>query len=619
VDIQPLLDFFAVHLQPPARAQTLFTSPFFRRLFFPHLILLWLAIALVGFLGAVSLRTSYIENTKQSLYNQCRLVSDLAAPLIKTNDLSALNEMAKHLGETAGCRITIIQSDGRVIADNEADPRTMDNHRLRPEIVGAATQGDGDSLRHSDTVHTGLLYFAHRIQIDNGPYYYVRLSEHLSRLDQSLRLLYAGLLLTALLAMLGSGAVSYYLAHRHAAPVVQLNEFANALARGDLKSRILRPQKDEMGSLAMSLNAMADSLSNLLSQTAKDKAELSAILESMSEGVIAANLRQQILLVNDAAGRLFGFPPAEAQGKNLWEVLRDQQVLKAVKEIETDGGRTTVTVGPVAGRKLEVTVSVFPATGPAEGLVIVSYDVTESSRYQELRKEFVANVSHELRTPLTVIRGFVETLQDGAISDPIKGPLFLSTIQKHTEQLSNLVSDLLEISQLESQPSLPRAQSVDIGAVIRRAADLLSPAAAKKNHQFTINTANHLPSIVGNGDYLDRAVSNLMENAIKYTRDNGRVHVVAKRENGHVIIDVTDNGIGIPPEDLARIFERFYRVDRSRSREMGGTGLGLSIVKHVAQVHGGSIEVISTPGQGSTFRLKLPVAPNEPNRPTKII
>jgi two-component system phosphate regulon sensor histidine kinase PhoR len=562
---------------------------------------------LVGFLGAVSLRNSYLENVKQSLYNESRLVGDLVTPLIKSNDLAGLNDLAKRLGDQAGCRVTVIEADGKVIADNEADPRSMDNHRLRPEIIGAATQGDGDSLRHSDTIHTGLLYFAHRIQIDNGPFYYVRLSEHLSRLDQSLRLLYAGLFVTALLAMLGSGAVSYYLAHRHAAPLVQLNEFAHALARGDLKSRILRPQKDEMGSLATSLNAMADSISNLLSQAAKDKAELSAILESMSEGVIAANLKQQVLLVNDAAGRLLSFPPADAQGKNLWEVVRDQQVLKGVKEIETDGGRTTVTVGPVAGRKLEVTISVFPATGPAEGLVIVAHDVTESSRYQELRKEFVANVSHELRTPLTVIRGFVETLQDGAIADPVKGPLFLSTIQKHTDQLSNLVSDLLELSKLESQPSLPRLQSVDLSAVIRRAADLLSTAAGKKNHQFNINAPNYLPSIVGNADYLERAISNLMENAIKYTRDNGQVSVVARADNGHIVIDVIDNGIGIPQEDLARIFERFYRVDRSRSREMGGTGLGLSIVKHVAQVHGGSIEVFSTPGQGSTFRFKVPV------------
>jgi two-component system phosphate regulon sensor histidine kinase PhoR len=265
-----------------------------------------------------------------------------------------------------------------------------------------------------------------------------------------------------------------------------------------------------------------------------------------------------------------------------------------------------VQVGPAGGRKLEVTVSVFPARGGAEGIVIVAHDVTESSQYQELRKEFVANVSHELRTPLTVIRGFVETLLDGAVRDPIKGPEYIATIQKHVGQLGNLVNDLLELSSLESQPTAPRLGSVDMAAVVRRAADLLQPAAATKQQQLTVSIPAVLPVVVGNADYLERAVSNLIDNAIKYTRENGRIHVSAAPLDGEVIVEVTDNGLGIPEEDLVRIFERFYRVDRSRSREMGGTGLGLSIVKHVAQAHGGSIDVESEPGKGSTFRLRIP-------------
>ncbi len=589
----------------------MFTSPFFRRLFIPYLILLWLGIGWVGVFGAMRLRTSYLDNTRQAMKNESHLVADLAVPLLKNRDQSGLSELSKRLGGSLGRRITIIDAAGVVIADNEADPATLDNHHDRPEIIAANTQNDSDSVRESRTFHETLLYLAHRIQLDNGDIYYVRLSEHLSKLDESLRALYVALIAAAALAMVGTGLVSYYLAHRHAAPLVQLNEFATALTHGDLASRILRPQNDEMGTLAVSLNAMADSISELLAQAGKDKAELAAILESMSEGVIAANLKQQVLLVNDAAGRLLAFPPREAMGKNLWEVIREQQVLQAVKQVEIEGGRTTVTVGPVAGRKLEVTVSMFPAHGQAEGLVVVAHDVTESSRYQELRKEFVANVSHELRTPLTVIRGFVETLQDGAFKDPIKGPQFLNTIQKHTDQLANLVNDLLELSRLESQPSLPRLQNVDLSSVVRKAADLLAPAAARKSQQLIVSAPNQLPPIVGNMDYLERAVSNLIDNAIKYTRENGRIRAVAKAENGHVIVEVSDNGLGIPEADLARIFERFYRVDRSRSREMGGTGLGLSIVKHVAQVHGGSIEVSSTPGEGSTFRFKIPAASSE--------
>jgi two-component system phosphate regulon sensor histidine kinase PhoR len=593
----------------------MFTSPSFRRLFVRFVGLSWLAIAAVGLFGAVRLRSSYLEGRRQELWKESRLVAELLTPAIRGADRPALQQRVNELGARLNCRVTIIDVQGAVLADNEANAGTMDNHLGRPEIARAAVEGDGDSVRHSDTIHTELLYFAHRAETGTAPptAFFVRLAVHLTQLDESLRTLYAAMATAAALAMAGAGLMSFVLARRHAAPLIHLNEFARALSDGDLKSRILQPAQGEMGQLATSLNTMADSLGALLSQAGKDKAELTAILESMSEGVIAANLKQQVLLTNDAAGKLLGFTPPAAAGKRLWEIIRDPQVLKAARDVQVDPQRrTTVQVGPVAGRKLEVTVSVFPARGEAEGLVVVAHDVTESSQYQELRKEFVANVSHELRTPLTVIRGFVETLLDGAAADPDKGPEYLRTIQKHTEQLGNLVGDLLELSRLESQPTLPRLASVDLGAVVRKAADLLQPAAARKGQDFSVSAPpRSLPPVVGNADYLERAVSNLIDNAIKYTRDNGRVRVSAEAVNGSVVVEVADNGIGIPEEEIARVFERFYRVDRSRSREMGGTGLGLSIVKHVAQVHGGAIEVQSEPGRGSTFRLKIPATVEE--------
>jgi two-component system phosphate regulon sensor histidine kinase PhoR len=240
-------------------------------------------------------------------------------------------------------------------------------------------------------------------------------------------------------------------------------------------------------------------------------------------------------------------------------------------------------------------------------MILVAHDTSQSMRYQELRKEFVANVSHELRTPLTVIKGFTETLRDGAMNDPVTGPRFLSTIERHVDQLTNLVSDLLELSKLEGSPELPRRVVFDIAGVVRRAVDLLLPAAQRKEQSLTVEIARGLPRLIGNPDYIERAVSNLVDNAIKYTPEKGTIHVGASIEDEFVLVEVTDNGIGIPAEDLSRVFERFYRVDRSRSREMGGTGLGLSIVKHVVQGHGGSIDVTSAPGQGTRFRLKLPI------------
>jgi two-component system phosphate regulon sensor histidine kinase PhoR len=236
------------------------------------------------------------------------------------------------------------------------------------------------------------------------------------------------------------------------------------------------------------------------------------------------------------------------------------------------------------------------------------HDATQAVRYQDLRKEFVANVSHELRTPLTAIKGFAETLRDGAMADPQRGPQFLATIERHADQLTNLVNDLLELSRLEGLPGLPGVVSVDVGAIVRKAADLLRPAAERERQTLAVEVAPDLPPLNGNPDYLERAVVNLLDNAVKYTPEGGTITVAATADDARVMVAVTDTGIGIPAADLPRIFERFYRVDRSRSRDMGGTGLGLSIVKHIAQAHGGSVTVTSTPGRGSSFILNLPPA-----------
>jgi two-component system phosphate regulon sensor histidine kinase PhoR len=275
--------------------------------------------------------------------------------------------------------------------------------------------------------------------------------------------------------------------------------------------------------------------------------------------------------------------------------------------LDGDPGRS-FQVGPFLGRHLEVTISTFPPEGSPAGLVIVAHDATESVRYQELRKEFVANVSHELRTPLTSIRGFAETLRDGAMLDPVKGPEFLAIIERHADQLTNLIADLLELSRLESHPDLPQGVLLDLGSAARRAIELLGPSAEKKGHELIVQVDPELPVVFGNAGYLERAVANLVENAVKYTPERGRIAVSVTEQGPYVVVEVSDNGIGIPADDIPRIFERFYRVDRSRSRDMGGTGLGLSIVKHVAQAHRGLVEVSSAPGAGSSFKLKIPVS-----------
>jgi two-component system phosphate regulon sensor histidine kinase PhoR len=589
----------------------LFASRFFRRLFLPYLLLICAATTVVGVFAGVRLRAAYLERTRETLVGEANVAANILQNNLRPDQSVVLNQKLAELGANLGCRISVVNEEGVVIADNEAGLSTLDNHRLRPEIVEAAQEGDGSSVRDSHSVGAELLYFAHKVTAADGKVYFVRLAVHLSTLSHELHLLYGTLIGVALSAMLIAAIICYFFASRHTAPVRELAGFAEALARGEMGRRLMPGGIGEIGTLTSSLNIMADSLSGLLSQLANERGELLAILASMNEGVIATDTRQRVVLVNEKAAELLHFPRDAAQGKPLWELVRNEPILRAAGEVLAGGERRVFQISPSAGRYLEIAACVFPSTGKFEGLVLVAHDTTKSVRYQELRKEFVANVSHELRTPLTVIRGFTETLRDGAINDPVAAPKFLATINKHVDQLQNLVADLLELSKLESSPEMPRRVSVDLAGVTRRVVDLLMPTAQKKNQALSLEISGHLPRIMGNPDYLERAVSNLIDNAIKYTPENGAVGVAITSNHESVSIEVQDNGIGIPPADLDRIFERFYRVDRSRSREMGGTGLGLSIVKHVAQVHGGSVDVRSTPGAGSKFRLKIPLPVEE--------
>jgi len=349
---------------------------------------------------------------------------------------------------------------------------------------------------------------------------------------------------------------------------------------------------------------VSNEVASAITHASTDKAQLMTIISSMSEGLIAIDHRQRILLTNRAAEQLLGLSP-DATGALLWEAVKLPQIPELVSQVKLTGRRQMIDVGPIDGRFLEITVARLSADR-YPGLIIVAHDVTEARKYEELRKEFVANVSHELRTPLTVIMGFVETLQDGALQDPETAGRFLGTVARHTGQLRNLVDDLLDLSRLDSEEHLPAREPTDIGAVARRVIDLLLPKARGKEQNLTSAIDEGLPKVSGNADLLQRAVANLVDNALKYTPVGGKVTVACRQEGGHVVIAVSDTGIGIDAEHLPRIFERFYRVDKSRSREMGGTGLGLSIVKHVVQAHDGQIDVDSEPGKGSTFSIRVP-------------
>jgi two-component system, OmpR family, phosphate regulon sensor histidine kinase PhoR len=576
----------------------------FRRLYVPILLIIVALAAAVGWHGASRLRTAQLDDMKDALRKEARIIHALVADDLRGGRPAEAIRKIRGPGPSPGRRVTLVATDGKVLGDTDADPEAMEPHHKRPEIAEALVSGEGVSVRRSDTVGRELMYYAWRLPGPDGGV--LRIAVPVEGLEEHYASLTRGLVLFAAAALLAAAGVCFVLVRRQTAPLVELTRVAERIASGDLSVRSPIRERGEVGALARSLNAMADSLAARVAEERKSRGEIESLLAGMGEGVIATDLQQKILLFNQSAAGLLDFDGAGASGRLLWEVVREESVIRAARETVESGGRRAFQVGPVKNRHLDVSVYPWPAAGPAEGVVIVAHDATESVRYQELRKEFVANVSHELRTPLTLIKGFVETLRDGAMADATRGPEFLATIEKHVDQLTNLVSDLLELSRLESREGLPRVVKVDVASMLRKVVEFMKPAAEKRRQALELSVNGRLPGVAGDPDYLERAVSNLVDNAIKYSPEGGRIRLSAKSDDAHVLIEVADSGIGIPAEDVPRIFERFYRVDKSRSREMGGTGLGLSIVKHVVQVHGGAVDVESAVGKGSTFRVRLP-------------
>ena len=582
---------------------------FFWRLFLAWMLLLGAALAAVALVSMNRLQVLQFESKKQALLQESRLVYGLIREDLRAQRLAQLRQDVARLGAATESRLTIIDAEGRVIADNSADSSQMENHRLRPEIVAAAAQGVGEAVRSSHTLQEEMLYLTTRNDEPDGPPTYVRLAVPLAKLQQGLSRADSGVLFALAAALLAGGVIGWWVARRLSQPVTELERFAEALVRGETGARIHVGQPGEPGALARTLNQIAESLDAGRSRAAKEKEEVQAILESMSDGVVAADAQQHILLLNPAATGMLALSPVPKSGEPLWNLVREEALLKAAGQVAAMGQPTTVRWVCARGRHLEATLLPLRRQTPPDGLLMVIRDVTRDVQYQELRKEFVANVSHELRTPLTVIKGYLETLRGGAWDDRAKGPEYLATLEKRVNQLSNLVDDLLEISRLENYAVLPGQTAVNLSARIASVVELLSPAARKKAQTLTTEVPDGLPLLLGNPDYLERAISNLVDNAIKYTPERGTIRLAVEKANDRVVVSVTDNGIGIPENDLPRIFERFYRVDKSRSRELGGTGLGLAIVKHIALAHGGTVEVQSKPGEGSTFRLLLPIRP----------
>jgi two-component system phosphate regulon sensor histidine kinase PhoR len=445
-------------------------------------------------------------------------------------------------------------------------------------------------------------------------------NEALAENTELLRWLWAGIAVECLCV----SGLSYWIIGRVIRPVASLNEAADALAVGEYGQRVYVPNRDELGKLAGTLNRMSQSMLARTTQLSQTAARQSTVLGGMIEGVVAVDARQRIVLANEAAGRLFDFRAPTVEGRPLLEVIRNHELHAAVTTALSSSEALRFEVrraGPPA-KCVEIHVQPLPGE-PCPGVVLVIHDTTELRRLESIRREFVANVSHELKTPLSSIKAYTETLRNGALKDPETSQRFLERIEEQTERLTRLIMDMLMLARIESDHQVFELVSLDLPEVVQKCLDDYRSAADGKRITMVAQAdgdVHELPCRVkADREALREILDNLLDNAIKYTPEGGSVSVSwrseergTRSENGAldgsvVCIAVRDSGIGIKPEDQERVFERFYRVDKARSRELGGTGLGLSIVKHLAQSMNGSVAVASEVGKGSTFTVELPV------------
>ncbi len=569
----------------------------FRRLFLAYLTLLVLALGVFGLLSIRSTRARVEDEIARRLEGEALVV----AALVQAGP-TALQPLLGEMGRRTDVRFTVIGADGQVMGESHADPTLMENHNSRPEVLACRAEGRGRNVRYSDTVRYDMMYFAVPVEPGRPMGIVVRAALPLTRIEEEMAVLYRAIAAAFFVVGLAGAGVTLLLARWITRPLRAIRTVAQAIASGDFSPRAPLAAAGEIGSVSRAINRMAEELSVRLEKLTAESSKLEAVLSSLEDGVVALAGTGEILHHNDAASRLLSFGRGFA-GHKLWEAVRLPGFEEGVRRALQGGGplRTTLEVGPLTLALL------FCPLRPAGGAVLVVRDITEERRYDRLRKDFVANVSHELRTPLSVIRGYVETLKDGALKDEQNAPRFLDSIERNAQRLSALVEDLLDLSRLESGGQLMNPGPVEAAGQIEKVVEDFRPLADRKRQRLLVELPAGPVPLEADPVLLERALRNLVDNAVKYTPEGGSVTVGASVEGDEVVFFVRDTGMGIPAGDLPRIFERFYRVDKSRSRDLGGTGLGLAIVKHIAQLHGGSVSVESRVGSGSLFSVRLPV------------
>jgi two-component system phosphate regulon sensor histidine kinase PhoR len=571
------------------------------------------ALSALLLLAGPALRNRAIRQTEETLSAEARLMARVVEDaLARDTGTEGLDPLVDSASRDVEARVTVIAKDGRVLADSAvsgAELAALENHAGRPEVREALTGEAGQSRRHSATVGTDLVYVAVPVRHGGQVVGVARLSRSLESVAEQGRALWRAAALALLLALVATGLVSLLFSAPLARSLEEMMEAARQYAGGNLAARIRVRREDELGEFARIINLSADQLQRRMTELARDRARTEAILSAMDDGLLAVDHRGTVTLANPWLVRTLDL--REPIGRHYLEVIRQREVGALIEDVLRNGARRDAEVELFQlQRVFDIAAVPFPdAEGAPHGAVLTFDDATERRRLERMRRDFVVNASHELRTPLTSIRGFVEALEDGAVAEPETAQRFLGKIRTHADRMAALVDDLLDLSRLEAGGRAPEWKETRPSEVAEGVAASFAGPAARKN--ISLRHVDHrAPTTLTDPERLRRILENLVDNAVKYTPEGGHVDITtAPGPEGGALLMVEDNGPGIAPEHVPRIFERFYRVDKARSRALGGTGLGLSIAKHLAEGMGASISVESEPEKGSRFMVSLPGRP----------
>ncbi|MDD5189824.1 MAG: ATP-binding protein [Dehalococcoidales bacterium] len=553
---------------------------------------------------------NFVDDTKTDelqtyLGNEASITAVASLPSFAGSP-GAIDALAKSLGQKINARVTIIAVDGTVLGDTDENPAVMENHADRPEVIAALSTGYGEIVRYSDTLKQEMMYVAVKITDNGATLGVARLALPVTTINKSVNHVTVIILLAVGVTIFLAGFAAWLIARVTTRPIREITRAARKMAAGDLKQNILVKTRDESGELAQAFNEMAGNVRKLVEGISTEQAKLSTVLTNMTDGVIVTDKDGGIVLLNQTARQLFNLQNKDVNGKTVIEATLDHEVEETMRRCLSTGKQQSLQFGN-APTGSYIRVIAIPISGKIlSGCLLLFQDLTELLNLQTMRRELVGNISHDLRTPIAGIKVMVETLQDGAIDDKKAAADFLKRIEAEIDRLTQMVAELTELSHIDAGATDLKREPANLNELVNDSISQLQPLADRQRVTFKTALNTDLPAVKIDKERLAQTITNLIHNAIKFNRIGGSVTVATTSDDRMVSVAIMDTGIGIAREDLSRIFDRFYKVDKSRSNR--GSGLGLAIAKHTIESHGGSIQVQSEEGKGSTFTFTIPVS-----------